>query len=154
MPDISTSCRNSALTWLATRARRMRDEQRAGSLLEFALSFALLFSILFGVIDFGRALYAYDAISDAARTGTRYAIVHGSASLSPATPDAISTYVTTNCCAGLSSSAITVTTTWSPDNNPGSTVNVQVQYTFNFILPFLPTASVPMSSSSQMSISQ
>jgi Flp pilus assembly protein TadG len=139
---------------LATWRRRIPFGEQGGTLIEFGLSFVLFFSILFGIVDFGRALYAYDAISDAARTGTRYAIVHGSSSTSPATAATISSYVTTNCCAGLSSTAITVNTTWNPNNSPGSTVNVQVQYTFKFILPFLPSTSVPMSASSQMVISQ
>lgn len=146
--------RRNLRTRLAAWSRRIRDGEQAGTVIEFALSFVLLFSILFGIIDFGRALYAYDAISDAARTGTRYAIVHGSSSGSPATSSTISTYVTTNCCAGLSASSITVTTTWSPNNNPGSTVNVQVNYSLNFILPLLPSVAVPMSASSQMAISQ
>lgn len=133
---------------------RGRRGEWGATILEFGLSFTLLFLILFGIVDFGRALYAYDAIADAARIGTRYAIVHGSSSSSPATSSTISTYVTGQCCAGLSTSALTVTTTWNPNNNPGSTVNIQVQYNFNFILPFLPSATVPMSATSQMVISQ
>jgi Flp pilus assembly protein TadG len=133
---------------------RVPGNERGTSLAEFGLSFVLLFSIIFGIIDFGRALYAYDAISDAARIGTRYAIVRGSSSNYPVTASTVSWYVANNCCAGLDTSAITVNTTWNPNNNPGSTVTVQVSYTLSFMLPFLPTTSVPMSASSQMLISQ
>lgn len=154
MSDQSTSRVIRAWMWRGIEPLRNRRGECGATLLEFALSCVLLFSILFGIVDFGRALYAYDAISDAARVGTRYAIVHGSSSASPATASSISSYVTGLCCAGLSTSAIKVNATWNPNNSPGSTVNVQVQYTFNFILPFLPAASVPMSASSQMVISQ
>jgi Flp pilus assembly protein TadG len=133
---------------------RIAVNERGTSLAEFGLSFLLLFSILFGIVDFGRALYAYDAISDAARIGTRFAIVRGSSSGSPASASTIASFVEYNCCAGLTPTAIAVNTTWSPNNNPGSTVNVQVSYTLHFMLPYLPTWSVPMSASSQMVISQ
>jgi Flp pilus assembly protein TadG len=131
-----------------------RADERGTSIVEFALSFVLLFSIIFGIIDFGRALYAYDAISDAARIGTRYAIVRGSSSNSPVTASVVAWYVANNCCAGLDPNAITVTTTWSPNNHPGGTVTVQVNYTLTFMLPFLPSWSVPMSASSAMVVSQ
>jgi Flp pilus assembly protein TadG len=121
---------------------------------EFALGFVLRFSIIFGIIDFGRALYAYDAISDAARIGTRYAIVRGASSNSPVTASTVAWYVANNCCAGLDPNAITVTTTWSPNNQAGSTVTVQVNYTLTFMTPLLPTWSVPMSATSAMVISQ
>jgi Flp pilus assembly protein TadG len=136
------------------RPHRRAGNELGSTLAEFGLSFALLFSILFGIIDFGRALYAYDAISDAARIGTRYAIVRGASSGAPVSASTVAWFVANNCCAGLDASTITVTTTWSPNNKPGGVVKVQVQYTLSFMLPFLPTASVPMSATSQMVISQ
>jgi Flp pilus assembly protein TadG len=39
-------------------------------------------------------------------------------------------------------------------NSPGCAVSVEVQYTFGFSLPFIPQASIDMSSSSEMVISQ
>ncbi len=136
------------------RRLRIRGSERGSTLAEFGLSFALLFSILFGIVDFGRALYAYDAISDAARIGTRYAIVRGASSGDPATAATIEWFVQNNCCAGLNPNSIIVNTAWNPNNSAGSTVTVQVSYTLTFMLPFLPTWSVPMSASSQMMISQ
>ena len=41
-----------------------------------------------------------------------------------------------------------------PYTHPGCTVQVQVKYNFQFMLPFLPNGSVPMYSTSQMVISQ
>ena len=137
-----------------TGLRRLLKNDRGSALVDFALSSVLLFSIIFGIIDFGRALYAYDAISNAARIGTRYAIVRGGATSDPVSASTVAWYVANHCCAGLDPNAITVTTTWSPNNQPGGTVNVQVQYSLTFMLPFLPTTAVPMSASSQMVISQ
>jgi Flp pilus assembly protein TadG len=57
--------------------RRLRTGQ---SLVEFALILPVLLLILMGVIDFGRAIYAYNAVSNAAREGARTAIVDQSVS--------------------------------------------------------------------------
>ncbi|MBI2762161.1 MAG: pilus assembly protein [Chloroflexi bacterium] len=50
------------------------------SLVEFALILPVLLLVLFGVFDFGRAIYAYNAVSNAAREGGRTAIVNQTAS--------------------------------------------------------------------------
>jgi Flp pilus assembly protein TadG len=42
---------------------------------DFALILPLLLVILFGMLDFGRAIYAYNTINNAARQGARVAIV-------------------------------------------------------------------------------
>jgi len=48
---------------------------RGQSLVEFALILPVLLIMLFGVFDFGRASYAFNAVSNAAREGARVAIV-------------------------------------------------------------------------------
>jgi len=49
---------------------------RGQSLTEFALILPVLLLVIFGVLDFGRAIYAYNAVSNAAREGGRTAIVN------------------------------------------------------------------------------
>jgi len=44
-------------------------------LVEFTLVLPLLILVMVGLFDFGRAVYSYNAISNAARIGTRVAIV-------------------------------------------------------------------------------
>jgi Flp pilus assembly protein TadG len=54
-------------------------ECRNGSgqgLVEFALVFPLIVLILFGILDLGRAVYAYNTIANAARQGARVAAVN------------------------------------------------------------------------------
>ncbi len=48
---------------------------RGQSLVEFALILPILILMLVGVLDFGRAIYAYNTINNAAREGARLAIV-------------------------------------------------------------------------------
>jgi Flp pilus assembly protein TadG len=52
-----------------------RREQRGQALVEFALILPIFLLILFGLFDFGRAIYAYNTISQAAREAARLAIV-------------------------------------------------------------------------------
>src|SRR5215472_4620461 len=51
--------------------------QRGAALVEYAFIFIILFSILFGITGFGHALYVYHAINNAAKEGTRWAMVNG-----------------------------------------------------------------------------
>jgi len=132
--------------------------QRGSAVVEFAAAFTVLFTFLFAIVDLSRALYAYHFIADAAREGTRYAMVRGSSCTSwttacPAAASDVSNYLK-NAPAGINPQAMTVTTTWNPNNNPGSIVQVQVQYGFQPIFPLVPKGTLTMTSSSQVVISQ
>lgn len=52
-----------------------RSRQRGQSLVETALVLPILLLILMGIFDFGRAVFAYNAVSNAAREAVRLAIV-------------------------------------------------------------------------------
>ena len=149
---------------------RIRGEQ-GSAIVETAISMVLLLTVLFGVIEICLALYTYHYISDAAREGTRYAIVRGSACEAPgnpcpATAAEVQSYVQGLGFPGISSSAMTVTTAWSaypvggtcsPSascNNPGNLVTVTVNYKFPLSIPFVPNSNISMSSTSAMVISQ
>jgi Flp pilus assembly protein TadG len=56
--------------------RNRRDRSRGQGLVEFALIFPVLVLVLFGVFDFGRAIFAYNTLANAARAGVRVAIVN------------------------------------------------------------------------------
>jgi Flp pilus assembly protein TadG len=127
-------------------------------MVEFAAAFTVLFMFLFAIMDLSRALYSYHFIADAAREGTRYAMVRGATCTSyttacPASASDVQTYVK-NVPAGINPSSLSVTTTWTPNNSPGSVVQVQVQYSFQPIFPLIPKGALVMTSSSQMVISQ
>lgn len=53
-----------------------RQNAKAQALVEFALVLPVFLLILFVIFDFGRAIYAYNAISNAAREGGRTAIIN------------------------------------------------------------------------------
>ena len=58
-----------------------RREQAGQALIEFALILPLLLLIITGLFDVARATWEENTLAYASREGTRYAIVHGSASL-------------------------------------------------------------------------
>src|SRR6476659_5764543 len=53
-----------------------RKTERGASLLEFAIAATVFLTVLFAVVEFGRALWVHNALSDAARRGARYAVLH------------------------------------------------------------------------------
>jgi hypothetical protein len=61
--------------------RLLREDDGGQALIEFALILPLLLLIITGLFDVARATWQENTLAYAAREGTRYAIVHGSASL-------------------------------------------------------------------------
>jgi Flp pilus assembly protein TadG len=53
-----------------------RKNERGGSLVEFAVVATFFFMLIFGIIEFSRFLYTHNALTDAARRGARYAVIH------------------------------------------------------------------------------
>lgn len=61
------------------RLRTWSHDDRAQSLVEFVLILPLFLLIVTGLFDVARAVWQENTLAYAAREGTRYAIVHGSA---------------------------------------------------------------------------
>ena len=59
------------------------EEQRGQSLVEFALLLPIMLLIITGLFDVARAVWQENTLAYAAREGTRFAIVHGSAGQGP-----------------------------------------------------------------------
>ena len=144
--------------------------ERGSSMVETAITLAAALLLLFGIIEFGRAVYTYHLVDNVARAGARWAMVRGSAcpsSTSPARTDCpvtsaqVQTYVQ-SISPMTNQNNVAVSATWpdntgcqtSGKNGPGCLVVVNVSYPFHFALPFVSTATIPLSSTSQMIISQ
>jgi Flp pilus assembly protein TadG len=135
--------------------------QRGTAMVEFAIASSLMLMMLLGIIEFGRALYTYHTIENAARLGARWAIVRGSGCLDsscPATQDTIKTYVLTQIPL-LDPGSTTVTASWgSPctSTGPGQSgcaVSVTVTYDFSFDVPMI-GGSPQISSTSTMTVAE
>ena len=56
----------------------MKSDRRKGStLIEFAFVLLPLLALIFGGIEMDRMLLVYNALTESARAGVRYAVVHG-----------------------------------------------------------------------------
>lgn len=130
----------------------------AGSMLiEFSLSVWTLFLMTFLIFEFCMAIYTYSVLSNAAREGVRYAIVHGTDNSACSGPssgcaDTGGSNVTAvvNSYASISfhdTSGMTVTPSW-PDGT--STPNSRVAITISY--PYAPYMTLPGFNAPQMRI--
>jgi Flp pilus assembly protein TadG len=153
--------------------------EEGSAILETAMSIMILLTFMFGVIETGLALYSYHFISEAAREGTRYAIVRGSlagtlACAAPGPPTCqaqggnntgdIATYVKNLGFPGINPNNMTVNSAWStyvhgsscpatgPCNSPGNLITITVTYNFPLTVPFIPAQTWAMSSTAAMII--
>ena len=58
------------------RIKNCRDNERGSTLVEFAIGITVFMTAMFAVMEFGRALWVHNALTDAARRGARYATLH------------------------------------------------------------------------------
>ena len=58
------------------RIKGFRKNERGTSMAEFAVVATFFFMLIFGIIEFGRLFYTLNALTDAARRGARYAVIH------------------------------------------------------------------------------
>lgn len=129
-----------------------RYRQRGATQVEMALSTFLLVMLLLVIVDFSRMMLVFTAVTNAARAGTRYAIVHGSdrsagtgvdGSSSSANYSQITTVVQNFAGTGLlDPSKLTIAVNY-PDNSnsAGSRVSVSVSYPFRPLVGYFPLSA-------------
>jgi hypothetical protein len=116
-------------------------------------------TFVFALMELCLVFYSYGMISESAREGTRYAVVHGSTCTTYAgasctvTAAQIQTYVSGLGFPNPGGGTLTPVATFSP-NTPGSTATVQVTYSFPIRMPLLPTRAISLSTQSAMTIVQ
>jgi len=128
------------------QSKSSRKGERGATLLEFAIGATVLLTVMFAVLEFGRALWVHNALTDAARRGARYAVLHSSSDIASVKnvvvygdPAGGTTPVVTN----LSTANIDVSYTGFGLRD--GTVSVSItNYEFKFILPLVnPTIQMP-----------
>jgi Flp pilus assembly protein TadG len=110
----------------------LRD-RRGVAAVEFAFVAPVIFMMTIGTIDVGRLVWSWSSLHHMAREATRYASVRGAEATTPMTTDQLEDYVN-NRLIGMDPNDVTVTVTWTPNNSPGSNVEVQLDYQFVFFL--------------------
>jgi Flp pilus assembly protein TadG len=143
------------------RCNRPAGEE-GSALIEFALCVPILVTFFFGLIQVCLACYMRQVISETAREGTRYGIVHGSTCVTgngstscTATAAMVTSFVAANDWPNIGGGTLSITTTYPDGNeNPGSRVQVNATYRFPFKIPFVTSSTLLMSSTSVMYIVQ
>lgn len=138
-----------------------RSGEQGTTMAEFALISAVFFMIIFGIIEFGRLFYTHNALTDAARRGARYAVLHHQTTADTACVKNVvvygETHVNPTTCVptgpalinGLTTTNVIVTYEGADDDNDPSTpatdygmnlgtATVSIEnYTFNLSIPFM-----------------
>lgn len=140
------------------RRREKNKGQRGATMAEFAVVASVFFMIIFAIVEFGRLLYTHNALTDAARRGARYAVLHHQADIACVKNVVVygETHVNASTCAptgpalinGLGTTNVVVTYEGADaDNNPSTpptaygmnlgTATVSIQnYSFTLGIPF------------------
>jgi len=95
------------------RIKNNKNNERGSTLVEFSIGVTVFVMAMFAVLEFGRLLWVHNALTDAARRGARYAVLHSSTD-----GDAVKNVVVYGDAAG----------TGEPMLNDLSTTNVEVNY--------------------------
>jgi Flp pilus assembly protein TadG len=115
-----------------------RLDDRGHVAVEFALCLPFLFGLIYGIVEVSHFAYLRTTMSNVAHDASRYASVRSSQSTQPVSSSDVTTFVSNELSSlGLNpagTNGTTVTVTYTPDNSPGSTVNVQISYPF---VPFM-----------------
>jgi Flp pilus assembly protein TadG len=123
------------------RIKSLRKNERGATLVEFAIAATVFLTAMFAILEFGRALWVHNALTDAARRGARYAVLHRATDI-----DSVKNVVVYGDPAGgtqpLVENLTTDNVTVSYSNFSLNAGNVTVgitNYQFQFVLPFLGT---------------
>lgn len=133
-----------------SQATKTNHEEGQG-LLEFTLIFFLLVMVIFATIDFARLFFSYATISNAAREGARYGIVHPGDPSDPSDPRNQAIIGTAESKMVVIGGTSSVQLTY-PDGCADPTCPIRVSITANMdvMTPILP--SVTLASTSTMHI--
>lgn len=133
----------------------MSDRSRGQGLTEFALVLPLILLLIFAILDLGRAVYAYSTIGNAARTGSRTAIVDQNQALVQirSANQAVALGIAPADVVVVYEDPVTVGSACSPVEL-GCVAVVTVPYTFTAVTPVISNivGAIPMSSTTRMPV--
>jgi Flp pilus assembly protein TadG len=122
------------------RLKKNKDNERGATLVEFSIGVTVFALAMFAVLEFSRLLWVHNALTDAARRGARYAVMHSDDDTA-----AVKNVVVYGNAAGTGNPMLENLTTDDVDvdyNNFGmndGTVTVSIDdYQYQFVFPLLP----------------
>ena len=126
--------------------KKNRTGEHGATMAEFAIISVVFFMIIFGIIEFGRLFYTHNALTDAARRGARYAVLHQSTDIACVKKIVVygETHVNPSTCVatgpalinGLTTDNVIVTYAADYGTNLGIATVQITDYRFNLSIPF------------------
>ena len=124
---------------------KITKKERGQSLVELAISLVVLLFLLSGVVEFGLAFFQFIQLRDAAQEGALYG------SINPANTNGIIARVRNASEEPIDladTSLVDVTVTVNGSACAGNSVTVEVEFTHNIFMPFIPaligTDTIPL----------
>ena len=113
------------------RARRpmRRAREKGGSVLAFAIVLPLFVVSAVAVLDYVRAVFCYNTLDHLASEASRYASVRSIDSSDTVTQSNLKDWIEERA-KGLNTAHLDVNAQWIPANQPGASVVVRLDYTF------------------------
>ncbi|HEX5873123.1 MAG TPA: TadE/TadG family type IV pilus assembly protein [Pyrinomonadaceae bacterium] len=123
------------------QSKVFHSNERGATLVEYSIAVMVFMIAMFAVIEFGRAIWVHNALSDAARRGARYAVLNSAGNV-----DQVKNVVVFGDPAGGSQPTVpnltptNVQVTYSSFGLNTGTVSVSVtNYQFQFVIPIVGT---------------
>lgn len=121
--------------------KSFKSGERGTTMVEFAIALTVFLTAMFAVLEFGRVLWVHNALTDAARRGARYAVLHSASDV-----DAVKNVVVYGDPAGgaqpvvpnLTTANVTVTYTDFTLNKGTASITI-TDYQFQFVIPIIGT---------------
>src|SRR5215217_5209317 len=120
-----------------------KQDEKGSTLVEYAIGATVFIMAVFAVLEFGRALWTHNALTDAARQGARYAALHQSGGAEDTNIKNLVVYGSTSggtkpIVPGLSTTNVQISRTGDFSVNSGTATVKITGFQFQFVLPFLP----------------
>ena len=128
---MNRACRTAKTAFMRTAGllRRLASDRRGISTVQFGLVLPALVATIMGTIDMGRMLMTQNTLVHAANEATRFAMVRSASSEHAASEQDIVALVKGRM-VGLDTHHAAVSVNWTPENQPGARVTVNVDYPY------------------------
>ena len=127
------------------RIKNFKQDEKGSTLVEYAIGATVFVMAVFAVLEFGRALWAHNALTDAARQGARYASLHMPGGAEDTNIKNLVVYGnkdggTKPIVPGLTTGMVQISRTGDFSVNSGTATVKITGYQFQFVLPFMPSS--------------
>jgi Flp pilus assembly protein TadG len=121
--------------------KSFNSDERGSTLVEYSIAALVFVTSMFAVMEFGRALWVHNALSDATRRGARYAVLNSTANIAQVKNVVVygdPAGGTKSIVPNLSTNDVTVTYSDMAVNKGSATVSIN-SYQFQFVIPIVGT---------------